>query len=130
MTAPASSAQTLASTQKERLRELASRRGVLLYVISDAEADPPRMLDAPMADADARGMPAVAVLLGPNGIAGVGYSRGLDLSYEEPPAAERLLGEGRADEALDVLIGHFAAWSRGFDFPEPPQPPEIAPRPS
>ena len=115
---------------EERLRELASQRGVLLYVVTDAEGDPPRMLDAPMADAEALGMPAVAVLVGPNGIVGTGYSHGLDFAFTEPSAAERLLEQGRADEALEVLVDHFAAWSRDPDSVEPPQPPAIAPRPS
>jgi hypothetical protein len=114
---------------EQRLRELASRRGMLLFVISDPAPDPPRMLDAPMADARARGMPAIAVLLGPNGIAGTGYSDELDFSFVEPPDAERLLQQGRADEALDVLVDHFAAWTRSPDTRQPPEP-AIAPRPS
>jgi hypothetical protein len=118
------------ASAEQRLRELASQHGMLLFVISDPAPDPPRMLDAPMADAKTRGMPAVAVLFGPNGIAGTGYSDELYFSFVEPSAAEHLLQQGRADEALEVLVDHFAAWSRDPDSLKAPSPPAIAPRPS
>ncbi len=114
---------------EERLRELAFQRGVLLYVVTDAEADPPRMLDAPMADAEARGLPAVAVLVGPGGIVGVGTGGSQEFAFDAPSASYRSLEEGRADAALDTLVDHFAAWSRAPDVVQP-EPPAIAPQPS
>ena len=114
---------------EDRLRELASQRGVLLYVVTDSEADPPRMLDAPMADAEARGLAAVAVLIGPGGIVGIGTGANQDVSFDAPSASYRFLEEGRGDEALDALVNHFAAWSRDPDGVGP-QPPAIAPQPS
>lgn len=96
---------------EERLCEIASDRGVVMYVVTDPQADPPRMLDAPMADAEARGLPAVAVLVGPNGIVGVGSSHEQYSDFDPPSASSRLLEEGRADQALDLLVDHVAAWS-------------------
>jgi hypothetical protein len=64
------------SAAEARLRDLAIESGVWAFVISDPDGDPPRMLDAPMAEADARGVPAVAILFGPIGIVGGGHSDG------------------------------------------------------
>lgn len=109
------------ATAEERLRELASERGVLLYVITGDEAHPPRMTDA-LDEADARGLPAIAVLIGPNGIDGLGQS-GVEFSFDPPSAAHRLLDERRADEALDALVEHFAAWSLDPRGNQPDVPP-------
>ena len=93
---------------EDRLREVASQRGVLVFVVTDPDedADPPRMLDAPMADAEARGLPAVAVLVGPNGIVGIGHSAGMESTFDAPSATYRLLEDGRPDEALSVRKPH------------------------
>jgi hypothetical protein len=104
---------------EQRLRQLAAEHGVWLFVLTDRRPDPPRMLDAPMdeaADADAV---VVAVMLGPEGVAG-GGSRDGEVFFDPPSAADAFIADGRPDDALDTIIDHFAAWApqpEGVDAP-------------
>lgn len=98
---------------EERLRQLAAEHGVWLFVLTDRRPDPPRMLDAPMAEAADADAIVVAVMLGPEGIAG-GGSRDGEIFFEPPAAADTFLADGRPDDALETIVRSFAAWA-----PEP-----------
>jgi hypothetical protein len=85
-------------------------------VISDPDGDPPRMLDAPMAEADARGVPAVAILFGPIGIVGGGHSdRAVEVGDPATltgPSVDGFIARGDADAALAIVVDHLVAWVR------------------
>ena len=98
-----------------RLRALSDQHDVLLFVISERNGDPPRMLDAPMADAAADGRPAMAILIVDGRLAGTGYSEEIDdrfHSFAPPGAADRLFADGDPDGALDVIVRSYGAWAR------------------
>lgn len=118
------SAQATVEAER-RLQQLAREHGVWLFVLTDPNPDPPRMLDAPMAEAADADALVVAVMLGPDRIAG-GGSRDGEVFFEPPSAADTLLADGRRDDALDTIVDHFAAWAPnpgrdGGDEP-PPRP--------
>ena len=99
---------------------MSDQHDVLLFVVSERDGDPPKMLDAPMADAAADGRPAIAVLIVDGRLAGTGYNDEIDdrfYSFTPPGAAERRLADGDPDGALDVIVQGFAAWVAD---PKPP----------
>ena len=109
---------------ESRLRALAAQHGVWAFVITDADGDPPRMLDEPMGEADARGVRAVAALFGPDRLVGTGFSRALfdgdePISFD-PPEVNALLEGGGADEALVRIVEYMESWVDAP--PEPGQP--------
>lgn len=108
---------------EQRLRQVAAEHGVWLFVLTDRRPDPPRMLDAPMAEAADADALVVAVMLGPEGVVG-GGSRDGDVFFEPPSAADTLIADGRPDDALDRIVDHFAAWA-----PQPESVQEPAPAP-
>jgi hypothetical protein len=101
---------------EERLRALADEHGVLYYVITAADADPPRVLDGPMAEAEAIGRPAIAIIISDGRVVGSGTSDGTDDRFIELAGAgngtDALLADGKEDEALDLLIRTFSAGVR------------------
>lgn len=113
---------------ESRLRAVAAEHGVWAFVVTDPEGDPPRMLDEPMAEADARGVPAVAVLFGVDRLAGLGYSRvSFDSQTLGAPDVDDLLARGDTDEALDRAVDHLVNWAARpppADGPAPPDPVE------
>ncbi len=94
------------ATAEDRLRELAAEAGVWAFVITDAEGDAPRMLEEPMSEAGAAGMPGVAVLFGPDGFAGVGLNERADESFSslDVVAVDAAIQAGDADGALEAAV--------------------------
>jgi hypothetical protein len=97
-----------------RLQALAATYAVWPFVVTSVDADPPRMLDVPMMMADDQGLPAVAVLFGPDRTEGVGFSRAwtqsaFDRFLFDPPIIEPLAA-GDADAALELVLGYLEAW--------------------
>ena len=103
---------------EERLRSLSEEHGILFFIVTDHRGDPPRMLDAPMADAEEFGKPAVAFLLSGETLVGNGMTDPNRFSSLPSPEVDSLLAEGRADEALDRLVAVFAGWA-ATESPEP-----------
>jgi hypothetical protein len=96
---------------EDRLRSLSEEHGILFFIVTDQRGDPPRMLDAPMADAEEFGRPYVAFLLSGERMVGGGMSD-LDRFASMPsPEVDELLAEGRADEALELLIDAYVEWA-------------------
>ncbi|HEX2883171.1 MAG TPA: TPM domain-containing protein [Candidatus Limnocylindria bacterium] len=95
---------------ERRLQQLAREHGVWLFVLTDPNPDPPRMMDAPMAEAAAADAVVVAVMLGPDRVA-AGGSRDGDAFFEPPSAADTFLADGRRDDALGIIVKSFAAWA-------------------
>ncbi|HSI99171.1 MAG TPA: hypothetical protein VLA59_02170 [Patescibacteria group bacterium] len=96
-----------------RLRELTEDYGIIVYILTHPDPDPPRVLDEPMADAESRSMPAVALVFGPGGLEAFGQSRHFDtVDIRVPSVTDAMLADGRADMALDVIVDHVAAWMR------------------
>ncbi len=111
---------------ESRLRALAAKYGVWTFVITDLEGDPPRMLDAPMHEADASGVRAVALLFGADRMVGSGQSR---ISFDRgdsqtlaPPDVSDLLAGGHADEALDTVVAYLESWVSSPSSPARPPP--------
>ena len=110
---------------ESRLRAIAGEHGVWTFVISEVNGDPPRMLDAPMQEADALGVRAVAILFDEDRIVGAGYSRasfdqgdsGLD-----PPEVGADIPDGGADAALERVVEYLESWAAQ---PAPAQPPPV-----
>lgn len=94
---------------EDRLRSLSDEHGVLFFIVTDQRGDPPRMLRGPAADAD--GQPWVAFLLSGEMMVGGGMSDPDRFGSMPSPEVDDLLAEGRADEALELLIDAFAAWA-------------------
>ena len=96
-----------------RLRQLTEEHGIIAYVLTHPDPDPPRVMDDPMADADERSMPAVALVFSPEGLVASGQSPHFDsVDMRIPSRTDAMLAEGRADEALAVIVDHVAAWMR------------------
>ena len=116
------------ATAESRLRAVAAEHGVWAFVITDLEGDPPRMLDGPMGEADARGARAVAALFRPDSMAAGGFSR---VSYDagdsqtySPPNVDSLLTGGKADEALEITVDYLESWA---ELPPPGEPLPVDP---
>ena len=97
-----------------RLQAMAAKHGVWAFVVTNAEPDPPRMLDAPMGDADRAGARAVAVLFGPDRIAGGGYSLEWTRSTSDqfvmsPPDVDGLISTD-PDAALERIVDYLEGW--------------------
>jgi hypothetical protein len=112
-----------------RLQALAAEYAVWPFVLTSVDADPPRMLDAPMGTADDRGAPAVAVLFASDRMVGAGFSRAWTQSAFErflfdPPLVEPFAAED-ADAALGLVLGYLETWLA--DPPRHPRPPAGAP---
>lgn len=102
---------------EDRLRTVAVDSGVWVFVVSDAAADPPRMLDAPMSEANRAGVSAYAVLFGPERIVGSGQSeRGSDaFASVDLLAADEAFRAGTPDEALRLVVDRVVDWvNRGM----------------
>ena len=99
---------------ESRLRAIAGEHGLWPFVITEVNGDPPRMLDAPMQEADALGVRAVAILFDEDRIVGAGYSRasfdqgdsGLD-----PPDVGADIPDGGADVALERVVEYLESWA-------------------
>ncbi len=119
------------SAAEDRLRELAAEAGIWVFVVSDAEADPPRMLDAPMGEADDAGVPGVAILFGPAALAGAGLSERANQSFSslDVLAVDEAFQAGDADAALDLAVDLVIDWvARGM--PNDNHGPPMHPGPS
>jgi hypothetical protein len=119
------------SAAEDRLRELAAETGIWVFVVSDAGADPPRMLAAPMGEADDAGVPGVAVLFGPETLAGSGLSERANQSFSSLDfvAVDQAFQAGDVDAALDLAVDVVVDWvERGM--PRDIEGPPIQPGPS
>jgi hypothetical protein len=108
-----------------RLQALAATYAVWPFILTRVEADPPRMLDAPMRTADDLDAPAVAVLFGSDRIVGGGFSRAwtqsaFDRFLFDPPTTEPFAA-GDADAALERVLDYFE--ERLADPARHPRPP-------
>lgn len=103
-----------ARTEAEiRLRALTEEHGIIAYVLTHPDPDPPRVMDDPMADAEERSLPAVALIFSPERFVALGQSRHFEiLEFSVPSAADGMLAGGRADAALELIVDHLAAWMR------------------
>jgi hypothetical protein len=109
---------------ESRLQSLADLHGIWTFIISEPGGDPPRMLDAPMGEADAAGVRAVAILLNEHGLVGAGYSRAFDDRFMggfAPPSVE--LAAGDRDAALEALVRYLEEWAADPPVLEPGGPP-------
>lgn len=102
-----------------RLRAIATEHGIWAFVITDSVGDPPRMLDAPMQEADRQGVRAVAVLFSDERVVGGGYSavsfdRG-DSATFRPPNVDALLAAGDNDAALERTVDYLVHWAASPD---------------
>lgn len=97
-----------------RLQALAAENAVWPFVLTSVEADPPRMLDAPMGTADDQGVPAVAVLFAPDRIVGSGFSRAWTQSAFDrflfDPQSMEPFAAGDADAALELVLNYLEEW--------------------
>ena len=106
---------------ESRLRAIAGEHGVWAFVITEVEGDPPRMLDAPMQEADSLGVRAVAILFDADRIVGAGYSRA---SFDqgdsglEPPGIDADIPDAGADVALERVVEYLESWAA-----DPPRAP-------
>ena len=111
-----------------RLQQLAADRGIWVFVITDLEGDPPRMLDEPMGEADAQDARAVAILFGRNGIVGSGYSERATQEGDQtaliPPDVNGLVAQGETDAALTAVVEYLERWAVA---PPPEEPPPVPP---
>jgi hypothetical protein len=110
-----------------RLRAVAAEHGIWAFVITDPAGDPPRMLDAPMQEADRQGVRAVAVLLDDersigSGSSAVSVDRG-DSATFIPPTVDDLLAAGDNDAALQRLVDFIVHWAASPDTGAEPEPP-------
>ena len=109
-----------------RLRAIAGTHGVWTFVITEVNGDPPRMLDAPIGEADSLGVRAVASLFDEERIVGAGYSRAsVDQgdSGLEPPDVGADIPDGGADVALERVVEYLESWAAN----PPPAPPAGVP---
>ena len=112
---------------QRRLEGVARDHGVWVYIISEPDGDPPRMLDEPIAEAEAAHVPATAILLNQHAVIGAGFSTDVDEAQWglfDPPLVEELIEAARADDALDALVSYAEDWAAG-----PREPPEVVPNP-
>ena len=112
---------------ESRLRAIAGEHGMWTFVITEVNGDPPRMLDAPMQEADALGARAVAILFDADRIVGAGYSRAAfdqgDLGLA-PPDVHVQIPAGGADAALESVVEYLESWAAN---PPPPPPAGVPP---
>lgn len=97
---------------EDRLRSLSAEHDILFFIVTDHGGDPPRMLRVPAGDAERFGWPFVAFLLSGDMMVGGGMSDTDRFGSMPSPEVDGLLAEGRADEALELLIDAFVEWSR------------------
>jgi hypothetical protein len=116
-----------------RLRAVATDHGIWAFVITDPVGDPPRMLDAPMQEADRQRVRAVAILFSDERVVGGGYSavsadRGDSLAFL-PTDVDDLLAVGDNDAALERTVDFLVEWAATApDAQEPaPRPPVVGP---
>ena len=106
---------------ESRLRAIAGQHGIWTFVITEVGGDPPRMLDAPMGEADSLGVRAVAILFDEARIVGAGYSRASADQGEaslDPPGVTADIPDGGADVALERVVEYLESWAAN-----PPGPP-------
>src|SRR5688572_14793110 len=112
---------------ESRLRAIAGQHGVWTFVLTEVDGDPPRMLDAPMGEADALGVRAVAILFDADQMVGAGYSRASvehGDSVLEPPGIGAQIQDGGADVALERVVEYLESWAA-----DPPPAPPAGERP-
>jgi hypothetical protein len=98
---------------EQRLRELSDQHDMLFFVVTDDRGDPPVSFRGPMADAGALGLPAVALLVGRDGAEGItATDDDRARTFTPPSAIDRMITEGDADEALDLIVRSMSAWAR------------------
>ena len=102
---------------EDRLRSLSEEHGILFFVVTDQRGDPPRMLRVPGADAERFGWPFVAFLLSGDMMVGGGMSDTDRFGSMPSPEVDGLLADGRADEALELLIDAFVEWAEELPAP-------------
>lgn len=111
---------------ESRLRAIAGEHGVWTFVVTEVDGDPPRMLDAPMQEADSLGVRAVAILFDADGIVGAGFSRASvdqgDTGLEPPGIGAQIL-PGGGDVALESVVEYLESWVAD----PPPAPPPGGP---
>jgi len=110
---------------ESRLQDIAGEHGVWAFVITEVNGDPPRMLDAPMGEADALGVRAVAILFDENRLVGAGYSAAsVDQgdSSLDPPGIGTDIPDAGADVALERVVEYLESWAA-----DPPPPPAGVP---
>ena len=106
-----------------RLQELATEHGMWALVITELGGDPPRMLDEPMGEADARQARAVAILLSADQVVGTGFSRAIDtddMGTLVPPDVQGMIAQGETDAALAALVTYLESWVVDPGEPTPP----------
>ena len=88
---------------EQRLGDLSAEHGILFFILTEEQVDPPRVMDAPMAEARQRGLPAIALMLDRSGVVAEGYSEHDGFgSLAAPSSVDDMIAGGRADEALDL----------------------------
>lgn len=110
---------------ESRLQALARETGIWVFVVTATEPDPPRMLDEPMAIADARGARAIAVLIGPGDVVSYGASAAATAAgdFDRLAALHDNPAPGPDSAArLDALLTQVEAWVRDGRTPEPVAP--------
>lgn len=110
---------------RSRASERSLGRTAWTFVITEVDGDPPRMLDAPIGEADALGVRAVAILFDDARIVGAGYSRAsVDQGDTglEPPNVGADIPDGGADVALERVVEYLESWAAQ---PAPAQPPPM-----
>jgi hypothetical protein len=97
---------------QEQLEVIARERGIWIFILTERDGDPPRMLDEPMAEADAASQPAVAILVDQDNLIATGHSRAMpaDSAFLEPPSIDGLIAQGHGDEALRALVRYAELW--------------------
>lgn len=103
---------------EQRLQALGEAHGIWVYIISEVDGDPPRMLDEPMTSANADGLRAIAILLDQSGSIASGYSTlaadaGDMGGFWSGSPADGLIERGENDAALEVMVDHVEVWVRG-----------------
>ena len=103
---------------EQRLQALGEAHGIWVYIISEVDGDPPRMLEEPMTSANADGLRAIAILLNQSESIASGYSiLAADASdtdgFFSSSAADGMIEHGENDGALDVMVDHVEVWVRG-----------------
>jgi hypothetical protein len=95
-----------------RLREAAGDDGVLLFIITGRDVDPPVAFDGTTDWAAENGRDAAAWLIDGARIDASATTDPNGLVSLQPPPIDRMLEEGRGDEALDLMVRTYEAWAR------------------
>ena len=103
---------------EQRLQVLGEAHGIWVYIVSEVDGDPPRMLEEPMTSANADGLRAIAILMNQSGTIGSGYSMlaadaGDTDGFFSSSAADGMIERGANDAALEVMVDHIEVWVRG-----------------